>query len=53
MICPRHNAIATHQEYGRGYCARCFAEAIQYATLEASERVIRGLQAAYRAQGKR
>ena len=44
MLCLRHNAIATHQEYGRGYCLRCFTEAIRFAQLEASEKVIRRLQ---------
>ncbi len=45
MICERHNAIATHQEYGRGYCARCFREALKVAedmTLEALVRRLRG-----------
>ncbi len=44
MICRRHNAIATHQEYGRGYCLRCFAEALRYASLDSAEKVIRRLQ---------
>lgn len=38
------NAIASHQEYGRGYCLRCFAEALRWADEMTLERVVRRLQ---------
>jgi hypothetical protein len=44
MICPRHNALATHTEHGRAYCLRCFHEALRFALSEDAAKLIRRLQ---------
>ena len=45
VLCRRHNAIASHMEYGLPMCVGCFREALLEAVSEALERQIEAMRA--------